>query len=102
MTTDEFVKAITSDDITQVVNQCFDELMVLYHIVGTRQDIDICTDNSKMPISFVLLMESENDAIKLTESMNGLDFSVYGDLYSISMSCSGASIHTNINRKVSK
>ena len=32
MTTEDFVKAITSDDIVQVVTQCFDELMVLYHI----------------------------------------------------------------------
>lgn len=100
MTTEDFVKAITSDDIVQVVTQCFDELMVLYHIVGTRQDIDICTDNSKMPISFILLMESESDAIKLTESMNGLDFSVYGSSYIIGMSCTGATIHTTI-RKVS-
>ena len=100
MTTEDFVKAITSDDIVQVVTQCFDELMVLYHIVGTRQDIDICTDNSKMPISFILLMESESDAIKLTESMNGLDFSVYESSYIIGMSCTGATIHTTI-RKVS-
>ena len=100
MTTEDFVKAITSDDITKVVTQCFDELMVLYHIIGTRQDIDICTDNSKMPISFILLMESESDAIKLTESMNGLDFSVYGSSYIIGMSCTGATIHTTI-RKVS-
>ena len=79
--TDEFVKSITSDDICHLVTKCFDELMVLYHIVGSRQDIEICTDNSKMPISFMLLMESESDAIKLTESMNGLDFSVYNEKY---------------------
>ena len=98
MTTDEFVKSIASDDIREVVNQCFDELMVLYHLVGTRQDIDICTDSSRMPISFMLLMESESDAIKLTENMNGLDFSVYGVKYVVSMSCSGATIHTNIRK----
>ena len=98
MTTEEFVKGITSDDISQVVTQCFDELMVLYHAVGTRQDIDICTDNSKMPISFVLLMESESDAIKLTESMNGMDFSVYGVSYIINMTCNGASIQTIIRK----
>lgn len=98
MTTEDFVKGITSDDITQVVTQCFDELMVLYHMVGTRQDIDICTDNSKMPISFVLLMESESDAIKLTENMDGMDFSVYGVSYIINMTCNGASIHTIIRK----
>lgn len=98
MTTDEFVKAISSDDIASVVTHCFDELMVLYHIVGTRQDIDICTSNSNSPIAFMLLMDSESDAIKLTESMNGLDFSVYGSTYVVSMTCTGATIHTLIRK----
>lgn len=98
MTTEEFVNAISADDIPSIVTQCFDELMVLYHIVGTRQDIDICTDNSKMPITFLLLMESESDAIKLTESMNGMDFSVYGVTYIISMTCQGTNVRTEIRK----
>lgn len=101
MNSEEFVKSITSDDIARVITKSFDEVMVLYHLVGTRQDIDICTDNSNMPISFVLLMESESDAIKLTESMNGMDFTVFGTGYTVAMSCNGASIHTNIIRKAS-
>ena len=82
MNTEDFVKSITADDIAAIVTKSFDELMVLYHLVGTRQDIDICAD-SKMPISFVLLMESESDAIKLTEGLNGMEFTVYGTSYLI-------------------
>lgn len=100
MTTNDFVKAINSDNIAKVVTQCFDELMVLYHLVGTRQDIDICTDDSNTPVTFELLMESESDAIKLTENLNGINFSVYESLYSVNMICTGATIHTII-RKVS-
>lgn len=96
--TDDFVKSITSDDIPYLVTKCFDELMVLYHLIGNRQDIEICTDNSEMPISFVLLMESESDAIKLTEAMNGLDFSVFDTQYIVNMTCSNASIHTIIRK----
>ena len=97
ITTDDFVKSITSDDIVHIITKCFDELMVLYHLVGDRQDVDICTDsNSNMPISFVLLMESESDAIKLTDSLNGMDFSVYGVSYRVNMICSGATIQTII------
>lgn len=98
MATDDFVKSITSDDIATIVTKHFDELMVLYHVVGSRQDVDICTDNSKMPISFVLLMESESEAIKLTENLNGTYFSVYGVSYDISMTRNEASITTVIKK----
>lgn len=98
MTTDDFVKSITSDDITTVITKFFDELMVLYHVVGNRQDIDICTDNSEMPISFVLLMESESEAIKLAEGLNGTSFTVYGVLYSIEMSNNDSTVTTIIRR----
>lgn len=98
MTTDDFVKSITSDDITTVITKFFDELMVLYHVVGNRQDIDICTDNSEMPISFVLLMESESEAIKLADSLNGTSFTVYGILYDIEMSSNDSSVTTIIRR----
>ena len=98
MTTDEFVNSIASNDLCHLITKCFDELMVLYHLVGSRQDIEICTDNSKAPISFMLLMESESDAINLTEKMNGLDFSVYGIKYIINMTRSNASIKTYIRK----
>lgn len=98
MSTVDFVKSITSDDIAKDVVMCFDELMVLYNIIGNRQDIDICTDSSKLPISFNLLMESEKDAISLTDTMNGLDFSVYSNRYIIAMIRSGATIITVIRK----
>lgn len=96
MTTDEFIKGISSDDIAHVVVKAFDELMVLYHMIGNRQDIEICTDNSKNPISFVLLMESDEEAIKLMETMNGIDFSIYGITYIINMNRSKSTVYTNI------
>lgn len=93
--TDEFIKSITSDDIPNIIACCFDELMVLYHIVGDRQDIEICADG-KTPISFTILLESEDEAIKLINTMNGLDFTVYGVQYVVDMARSAASIHTSI------
>lgn len=95
---DDFVKSITSDDMCQLVTKCFDELMVLYHIVGSREDIEICADNSGTNVSFTLMMESEEGAAKLTENMDGLDFSVYGMVYIVDMICSGSSIKTIIRK----
>ena len=95
---DDFVKSITSDDMCQLVTKCFDELMVLYHIVGSREDIEICADDKYANISFTLMLESETDAAKLTESMDGMDFSVYGMVYIVNMTCTGSSIKTIIRK----
>lgn len=98
LTTGEFIKGITSDDIAQVVLQSFDELMVLYHIVGSRQDVEICIENGSNPVSFILMMESHEEASNLANTMNGLDFDVYGVRYIINMICRGNSIQTNIRK----
>lgn len=84
-----------------VVTKFFDEIMVLYNLMGNRQDIDICTDDDASRANFVLLMESEDDAKTLYSRMNNNIFSVYGTKYLISMNISGASITTVISKALS-
>lgn len=98
MNTFEFAKNFNSDDISPIVTRFFDEIMVLYNLVGNRQDIDICTDNDASIATFILMMDSEKDAQNLLNSLNYTTFSVYGDMFLISMSLSGASITTTISR----
>lgn len=98
MNTFEFAKNFNSDDISPIVTRFFDEIMVLYNLVGNRQDIDICTDNDSSIATFILMMDSEKDAQNLLNSLNYTTFSVYGDMFLISMSLSGASITTTISR----
>lgn len=98
MNTFEFTKNFNSDDISPIVTRFFDEIMVLYNLVGNRQDIDICTDNDASIATFILMMDSEKDAQNLLNSLNYTTFSVYGDMFLISMSLSGASITTIISR----
>ena len=81
-----------------IVLRFFDEIMVLYNLVGDRQDLDICTDNSASVATFTLLMESEDDALKLYESLNQSSFEVYGNRFYISMTVSGSSISTIISK----
>lgn len=85
MTTGDFVKSITSNNIGEAVLQCFDEIMVLYYMLGNREDIKIYTNSTNIPASFTVSMNSEKDISKLYNDMNGLDFSVYGEKYVINM-----------------
>lgn len=101
MDTIDFVKNLDSDDISSVVTSCFDELMVLYNLVGSRQDVDICTDKKSPSATFTILMDSQGDAEMLYENLNGKDFSVYGNSFNISMSLHGEHIKTIITKTLS-
>lgn len=101
MNTTEFIKNFNSDNISSIVTRFFDEIMVLYNLVGNRQDVDICTDNNASLATFILLMDSDDDAQKLYDNLNGTIFSVYDNRYDVSMQISGASITTTIAKATS-
>lgn len=101
-TTSEFVKNMSSDNISRTVTRFFDEIMVLYNLLGHRQDIDICVENNSDSVAtFRLLMDSDDDAIHIFSSLNGSTFSVYEHMYLISMELEGTSILTVIKKSPS-
>ena len=101
-TTMGFVQNFNSDNLSSTVVNYFDEIMVLYNLVGQRQDLDICTDNNDASLAtFTLLTESEDDAKDIYDTLNNSSFSVYGDLYEINMELNKASIKTTITKAVS-
>ena len=100
MNTPEFIHNL--DNVASVLPKFFDELMVLYNLVGHRQDLEICTDTSNASlVTFTLLMDSEDDAKSLYENLNGSSFSVYDKYYDIHMEISGASVKTTITKATS-
>ena len=101
MNTTDFIHNLNSDDLSSIVVDCFDELMVLYNLVGDRQDLDICTETDASRVSFRLLMESEEDAKALYEDLNASSFSVYNNKFNINMEINGASILTIITKAAS-
>lgn len=85
MNTQEFVKNFDSHNISSLVTRFFDEIMVLYNLVGSRQDIDICTDDGTSVASFILMMDSAEQASELYANLNGTVFSVYENCFEVSM-----------------
>ena len=94
----DFIKIIDSDDLSAVIANFFDEIMVLYNLIGGRQDLKIQSDGSATAATFTLIMETVDDAQELYEKLNGTDFSVYGITFSISMNVSKNAITTIINQ----
>ena len=97
----DFAHNFNSDSLSSIITRFFDEIMVLYNLVGDRQDIDICTDDSASLATFILLMESEDDAKTLYNNLNNSSFSVYNDKYDIIMEINKASVTTKIYKAVS-
>lgn len=94
----EFIRNFNSDNIGSIVSRFFDEIMVLYNLVGDIQDLDICTNNESSTAIFTLMMDSEDEAKCLFNRLNGYDFEVYGIRYIITMDLSGGSILTTITK----
>lgn len=94
----DFIHNFNSDDLPKIVTTFFDEIMVLYNLIGSRQDIDVCTDNKASVATFVLLMDSEKEAKDLYSTLNATYFSVYGIKFNIDMTLSNESIKTIVRR----
>lgn len=97
--TTKFVNAITTENKAVVVVRFFDEIMVLYNLVGCREDLVIYADSTAELATFRITTDSEEVAKSLYETLNQSSFAVYNDLYNIDMTLSGASVLTTIIMK---
>jgi hypothetical protein len=82
----EFIGNISSDNLAMDAAHYFDEIAVLYNVIGTREDIEICSDGNA---KFTLLTDSEHKALSLFQMLNDMIYTVYGYTYRIQMTCSG-------------
>ena len=98
MNTIEFVHRLDSSDIQSIVTRYFDELMVLYNLVGHRHDMEIRSDIDSSVATFSISMNTEDDAQKLYNNLNNTTFTVYNVKFLISMTLSGLSIETTISK----
>ena len=101
MNTTEFIHSINSDNISFIIANFFDEIMVLYNLIGDRQDLNISTDSGASLATFILIMDSDKEAQELYDSLNNSNFSVYEDVFNINMQLSENKITTVITQTIS-
>jgi len=94
--TTKFVSDLTTENKAAVVVRFFDEIMVLYNLVGCREDLVIYADSTAELATFRITTDSEEAARELYETLNQSSFTVYNDLYNIDMTLSGSSVLTTI------
>lgn len=101
MSTLDFVRQIDNSNAANSIARFFDEIMILYRLVGIRHNMSISADNSASVATFNITMESEKDAIELYNNLNDSFFTVYSDKYIIKMQLSGRMISTVIFKTIS-
>lgn len=94
----DFIKNIDSNDLSAVIANFFDEIMILYNLIGGRQDLKVQVDESATTATFTLVMDNDSDAKELYSKLNGMDFSIYGITFAIAMNINNESISTTITQ----
>lgn len=94
----DFVKNFNSNNISAIITNFFDEIMVLYNLVGSRQNICIDSDDASIA-RFIIQADSDEEATKIYNSLNCSEFVVYDTIFKISMDLNGNSVSTVINKK---
>ena len=93
-TTFDFVKEIKNP--SEYVCKYFDELMVLYHLVGVIDDTSLCLDKNSTDVTFKITMKTKDDAIELFNRLNGTSFCIYDTKFSISMHRKRNAVYTSV------
>lgn len=94
----DFVKNINPDNMINMVLKSFDEIMLLYNLVGIRQDIEICASEKSGIISFTLLMDNDDAAKDICGKLQNQSFLIYGILYHIGMHRIKSSVNVSISK----
>lgn len=80
-----FFDNIECPDIYMYIIKFFDELMILYNIIGIRKDVKISTIENETIAKFNIVFPTINEANRLYNSFNGLEYKVYSKLYKINI-----------------
>lgn len=79
---EEFIRKFSQVSIVDAVTKFFDEIMVLYNLIGNRNVENIDLSNNSVA-SFVVNMNSKEIADKVYDELNGTSFLVYNSSYDI-------------------
>ena len=92
-----FVNKIHHDDANYIARY-FDQIMILYNFIGRRQNVSISMDGTNT--AFEIVFDNEVEASNLYEFLNGTQFNIYQNRYTVEMQLSGVAILTKIYKVV--
>lgn len=90
----EFINSLSSSsgkDIEEYILNYFNEVMLLYSIFGSCDNVSISIIDGKIN-PFIIHFDSEEGATKMNNATNGMILSIYGSKYTIDSSVEDKSI----------
>ena len=105
-----FFHNISAEDLPNLAIRLFDEIMILYNLIGYRKGVTIYTaPDSASLATFILVIESidgtsDVDRVRaLVDEFDNSDFSVYGKTFNIGMKLlsAGSSVEVTISKATS-
>lgn len=85
----DFVQSITSDNLQEDISRHFDKVMALKYLIGGRSDTDIRVSDVNGKFGFSVLLEKEEEAIRLSEKFNNTSLESYGKTLYVQSSLEG-------------
>ncbi len=84
MNSEEFITGLSGDDLGNMMIHFFDEIMVLYNLVGDRADVHVSADDTSSA-KFYLRSDNKDDALRIYNNLNRMRFTIYNMDFIISM-----------------
>lgn len=98
----EFIQSIPNDNdneiLKNVILQYFDEVMLLYNLVGTCEDTSITKIDSDYSVaSFSVIFKTESEAYKMHTIIDQVIITCYGKKYVINTNINKKTVEINMN-----
>ena len=84
MNSEEFITGLSGDDLGDMMIHFFDEIMVLYNLVGDRDDVHVSA-NDTSSAKFYLRSDNKDEALRIYNNLNRMKFTIYNIDFIINM-----------------
>lgn len=84
MDSEEFIIGLTGEDLGTMMINFFDEIMVLYNLIGGRSDIHVSADDTSSA-TFHIMADDKDNALRIYNCLNHITFKIYNIDFKVNM-----------------
>lgn len=84
MDSEEFIIGLTGEELGTMMINFFDEIMVLYNLIGGRSDIHVSA-NDTSSATFRITADDRDNALRIYNCLNQITFKIYNIDFKVNM-----------------
>lgn len=84
MDSEEFIIGLTGEELGTMMINFFDEIMVLYNLIGGRSDIHVSA-NDTSSATFHITADDKDNALRIYNCLNQITFKIYNIDFKVNM-----------------